>query len=64
MFREYKALPEYVKSISYEEMLNKNTKIEYRNQCALNERLFSFLFGALFIYTDFFERSEQNEIDL
>jgi len=53
MFWEYKALPEYVKSISYEEMLKYNVKIEYRNQCALNERLFVSYSGC-FLYIQIF----------
>ena len=53
MFQEYKTLTEYVKSISHEEKLNKNTKIEYRNQCALNERLFVSYSGC-FLYIQIF----------
>lgn len=53
MFQEYKTLPEYVKYISYEEMPKYNTKIEYRNQCALNERLFVSCSGR-FLYIQIF----------
>ena len=53
MFQEYKTLPEYVKSISYEEKLNKNTKIENRNQSTLNEKLFVSYSGC-FLYIQIF----------
>ena len=53
MIKEYKTLPEYVKFISHEEKLNKNTKIIYFKIRAQVGVLIDSCLGSFYIYKFF-----------